>query len=1510
MPTDWNSLRPWKNSRNSAFEELCCQLAEYESVPQGSRFVRKGTPDGGVECFWIFPTGGEWGWQAKFLSLPFNSSKWQQIGDSVYNALENHPNLTRYTICLPFDRPDPGEKESFLDSWNEQERKWRARADTLGRTVEFQYWGDHEIYTRLSEEKHAGRYKFWFNKEFLSQAWFTNHIKEVIENAGERYTPELNVNLPIARVFDGLGRTLEFFSEIDSLHKEIRKAFLHLGTKKLDEIVPAEFFDVQGKIRSLLKKLRDMREYGWNQLPLADLGSIEISSVQRCAESLRQQAAKQKEKKQKSPTGDQTDALDIRQESYELQRLLGSLYDLDSFTRSSRAVAANEPSLLLVGAAGSGKTHLLCDVADRRIKSGYPTVVLLGEQFGDDEPWKQIITLLHLDCTREELLGALDAAALASGVRALILIDALNEGEGQRIWKKHIAGILANLENYPRIGIALSVRDSYLEVIVPNRLLEQRKIIQETHLGFEEHQYEAATRFFAHFGIEPSVPLLYPEFRNPQFLLLFCKSLRNRQMSRIPPGLHGISSVFDFYLDSVNHKLSNQLDFDPADRLVQRAVEDVARAMADRSTRWLGRDDAKNIANTLLPARDFERSLFRHLVREGVLAEDLNYQAGEAEPEPSVRFSYERFADYRIAKLMLDRHLDKNNPADSFVPGKPLGDLFKDHHSYWLNKGLVDALCVLLPEEASMELPHLLPESSKNVGQIRLAFVGSLLWRSPKAFSDGTFAYVNAEVLRFVDSDREFWDALLTLAAIPDHPLNADRLHSHLSKFSMADRDSWWSVYTHSRYGTESAIDRLLDWASSPLRTHKLEKSAAILYATAVCWLFTTSNRFLRDHATKSLVQAIGNEIDIVLAIIQRFRTVNDPYVMERICAVTYGCAMKTSDAAQLRSVAVAMYDWIFAKGRPYSHILVRDYARGAIEKALDAGPCPEINPQRVRPPYKSAWPRKIPSEAELKIKYGWDEEGMPQTEWARLSIYHSVMDWGDFARYVIGTNSGSFDWRGIRLGKRPAVTAKDKHDAFIVGLREDQRKAWDKFQELHFKKIGRDFLTAAGRDPDSSDDPPAKGPLEKELREAEKAFKSTLTPVERQAYRRDVVAYPERSRREEGGGFDLSLAQRWILQRVFDLGWSVEKHGSFDREVNAYMITRDAKKPERIGKKYQWIAYHEFLGLVADHFEFGNATYIDAERKYDGPWQIYGRDIDPSCVLRDIPGGEKADDSWWLPRSAYKWAADEPKAWIKIADDPPAVEPLIEVSNPGDGTEWLVLESYPEWREPVPAYEADDFHTPTKRLWYQIRSFIVESGKADEAFEWLSQQEFWGRLMPENPEYSEVFLGEFHWAPAARSYNPTFDPEKDGGPRLVTLRTPLIFTSGIYRSGMNSFDCSSEQTFRIFLPGAWIVNKMGLRWNGKEGRFFDGAGDLIAIDPAVQYPGPNALLIRKERFLKFIKDQGYEVLWFLLGAKQMLGRFGGHKDWPGELQISGAFRVKDAKVVGKIRPKFRGPEG
>jgi hypothetical protein len=178
-----------------------------------------------------------------------------------------------------------------------------------------------------------------------------------------------------------------------------------------------------------------------------------------------------------------------------------------------------------------------------------PTVLLIGGQFNLDEPWTQIIRLLGLDCTKEAFLGALEAAAQATGSRALILIDALNEGQGKGLWKKHLAGLLLTISKSPWLGVAVSVRTSYEDTIIPEGVVPSR-LIRAIHHGFAQHEYEATKTFFDFFGIQrPSIPLLVPEFQNPLFLKFFCQGLKNKGLSSIPRGLQGITSIFQFFID-------------------------------------------------------------------------------------------------------------------------------------------------------------------------------------------------------------------------------------------------------------------------------------------------------------------------------------------------------------------------------------------------------------------------------------------------------------------------------------------------------------------------------------------------------------------------------------------------------------------------------------------------------------------------------------------------------------------------------------------------------------------------------------------------------------------------------------------------------------------------------------------------------------------------------------------------------------------------------------------------
>src|ERR1051325_9822466 len=100
----WNSIRPLNGDQRHGFEELCCQLAAQTQEIKRATFTRKGTPDGGVECYATFEDSSEWGWQAKFVHT-IGPTQWAEIERSVKTALSTHPNLTKFFICLPLNLP-------------------------------------------------------------------------------------------------------------------------------------------------------------------------------------------------------------------------------------------------------------------------------------------------------------------------------------------------------------------------------------------------------------------------------------------------------------------------------------------------------------------------------------------------------------------------------------------------------------------------------------------------------------------------------------------------------------------------------------------------------------------------------------------------------------------------------------------------------------------------------------------------------------------------------------------------------------------------------------------------------------------------------------------------------------------------------------------------------------------------------------------------------------------------------------------------------------------------------------------------------------------------------------------------------------------------------------------------------------------------------------------------------------------------------------------------------------
>lgn len=1537
---DWRAVRPINGSQAEGFEELCAQLARAET-PSGARFERKAPPDAGVECYAIFDDGSEWGWQAKYFDW-LGDSQWSQLDESIKKALEKHPRLVRYFVCVPLDRSDAriSGRRSAKERWDDHAQKWTGWALARNMTVVFDYWGSHELLDRLAHPQHLGRIRFWFDVQRFDRAWFMARRDEALKTAGPRYTPEVHVDLPVAAEFEAFGRTEWFFDQIKAHAKDIRRRLRnveHFDLKTVEPKLTTSLSDLSARVELSLAGLGALTAQPTGLVPFREIAD-EVTAALALADQTERLLDKYEQEYDIQPPALEANATTsshsrnpFREQRYRLMTLSGELSQTKAALVHAESLV-NTSLLLLIGVAGVGKTHLLCDVAQRRVATGRPTVLLMGQRFTSTEtPWTQ--ALQHLDLaglTADEFVGALEAAAQAAGCRALILMDAINEGSGRFIWPSHLAAFLAHLQRSPWIGVVISVRTSYEELVIPAEVRAQAVVV--THDGFADSEYDATRAFFLHYGIElPSTPFFMPEFRNPLFLKTLCCGLNAKGERRLPRGFHGITATFDLYLSAINDRLATTLGFNPKDALVRRALESFATAIVASGKRWLAFETASEVVNALLPNRDFDRSLYRGLTVEGILVEEAILHPDAARTEV-VFIAYERLADHIVTKALLDAHLDIEAPASSFATG---GLAFLGNQSRDVTPGLLEAMCIQVSERTGQELLVLAPQLIDN-WWARDAFRQSLVWRALTAFTNDTHQVLKRSIQNSYDFDGTL-DVLLTVATLPGHPFNAAFLDKRLRRDCMPDRDAWWSTYLHHAWGQKGAIHRLVDWASAMTPDVALDGELVDLSATSLTWMLTTANRFLRDRATKALVSLLTGRLDAVVRLVERFVDVDDPYVSERIYAIAYGTAMRSQSAADVGNLAECVYARVFASGSPPAHILLRDYARGVIERAIYLGAIMDIVPERIRPPYLSQWP-VIPTESEIQpLMPDWSQgsHDSGELEWARNRIGGSVFS-DDFAHYVIGTNSSSTLDVWLDLGlDQPAWRPPERPDsllhAFAAELTGEVSKAWEAFDAAEkalqqtISSFVREWFTkrAVQGASDGTDDgaeteivaiefetnpPPNAAALEQQREETLVALNAILSDEHKKRLK-EILAVKELDR-EKGHRpprLDARQIQRYILWRVFDLGWTTERFGKFDRFSIGYH-GRDAAKAERIGKKYQWLAYHEIMALVADHFQYREPfSEDDSEHVYDGPWQTHLRDIDPSCTLRSTVGGtswEGHSSSWWCTTQYKNWEnpADR-RNWATCLDDLPRVEDLLSVIHPTDASRWVNAQGHFHWQQQPPA-DQEQIDVDLRELWFICTGYLIRACDVEAFMKWAEDVDFWGRWMPEPPEISSILLGEYGWSPASRYVerqcfgHGDWQRPSHGCPVQVK---PIAFE---YLRESECFDCSVDESYTLRLPAGELVTGLELQWSGRGADYLDANGQLAALDPTAWADGASSLLIREDLLQRFLARKEWMVCWAILGEKRALGAGFDPRHYV-SMQMSGAYVLNPKGPTGFLKCKL-----
>lgn len=767
----------------------------------------------------------------------------------------------------------------------------------------------------------------------LNDDWLNEKNRQAIADLGGRYTPELNLKLEIAKIFEGLGRT-QNFSELFYSHID---GFLIKGNKlcTCDEI-SSQLSVISKSLTEIITLYQEIDFSKLTKIPTDEFCKSIASCNNAVAEAESILWKLREEAKAAGESNDYSDKYsstlrELRDFDYECNKL-------STFLNSITVKLSNNPFLLLEGEAGIGKSHLLADVVETRIKTGSPSLFLLGQQLTSDEsPWVQIFKRLQVDTTSNDFLEKLNLYAQKNNKRILIFIDAINEGNGNKFWDDNINSFVEEIKRFNWLGLIMSVRSTYKNITISDENVSRNDFETHEHIGFKNIELKAVNLFYENYNIErPSSPNLNPEFKNPLFLKLLCEGVNKSGLNKVPVGFHGISKIFSFYIDGINKSLGSpkKYNFDPSFPLVSDALNELIKVKLSNGAKSILLNKAHTVVQSVVKDYFNDKTFLNSLIDEGLLTKGI-VRNEDNTVEEIVYISFERLDDHLTVKYLLE---GVQNIEAEFETTGNFKRYIKDDSDFYYNQGIIEALSIQLPEKYGKELYELLLEFNIHDRLIN-AFIDSLIWRETNTIEfEKLEAYIKGNVARYNHTFVNFLEKLISISGIEGHPFNANFLHDWLSKHPLPNRDAFWTTQLKYKYSEDSTFRHLIDWAWDDFDKSYISDDSIELVATALCWFLTSSNRELRDCSTKALVNLLENRIPVLVRIINKFDAVDDPYVWERVLAVALGCVMRTKEHHELGAVAEIVYTKVFDTEDVYPNILLRDYAREIIEYVSHLG--------------------------------------------------------------------------------------------------------------------------------------------------------------------------------------------------------------------------------------------------------------------------------------------------------------------------------------------------------------------------------------------------------------------------------------------------------------------------------------------------------------------------------------------------------------------------------------------
>lgn len=1439
---DFQRLRSGPDGTRGAFEDLVRQLGKLNPPADAVEFrhIHGAGGDGGIEAYWILTDGGEYGYQAKFHTKS-GDIDWAALDASIEMALKTHPKLVSVQVAIACDLTDKvaGRRgKSGWEHWDTHRSKWEAAAKAAGRTVTFEFWGASDIEQLLAAPSAAGLREYWFDEDVLSAAWLMDQFNRTAAMLDERFHPEDHVDVGVRTVFDGLRRTEKWRKRLIELHAATDES-TH-PPESAGAAVVAAFAALKTAIEDLRALEDDTKLPVERPIPIENWRRLIAEVRDRIVDA---QAAMRNEDAMRGTVGDSHGYA-----RYRLRKLREAIEALNDELDAAPARADGARFALMMGRAGSGKSHLLASEVEAAIKAGEPALMLLGTDFGGTEPpGYQIMRRLELSSSTnlEALLGMLSAAAERAGTRALLAIDAINEGGGARYWRDRLLAFVQTVLRHERMALCVSCRTEFAQYLLTSAVRKEAVEVDVPGFVTADEQEAAARVYMDRRGIvRPATPWLSPEFTNPLFLRTTCLSLEREGRHEFPRGMRGTRELLAFYLNTAGRHLGTGHD-GSGDLLpaLRRGVKAVAAFMAAQRTDHLPRSAAAEILDEAFASfAPPEGHGWLDLLRlRGLLRADPPPPDNDplSDAEEVYRFGFQRFQDHLVAQALI---AGNREPVGLFDTGGPLAFLLGKYSVDYDWQGVFQALAIQFADEWKVEIVDYLPGGVARWWDdylIQDAFLESVRWRGVGSFTDRTL-----ELLNEINEWDTVFGILLELGVVQGHPWNAELLHGHLTGLPLPERDSGWTQFINATDEDPShPANRLVDWAlgtGTAAATDETLKLALL----GIGWLFTSTNGRLRDRGTKAATEILLGRLALHGSFLKAFEKIDDIYVVERVLAATAGACLRDPRPERVGSCAEAVFEAVF-KESPLPHTLLRDYGRLVVELANGCGALPAaVDLARCRPPYDSAPPA-----------FGLDKEAIEERFEAAgaYAIFSSLAGHiGDFGNYIVKNRTDEFTT--LLLSGPPPLTHEEAYATFRRDLVDGDELASAQFDVLEqLYKLARMSARADAAMHDGS------------VSDLQNQILERLPEGARDRFKREALPYLKGKTGWSKYGKDLpridqEQARLWVAERALALGWT---KALFPYDTSRGDERTRSERTERIGKKYQWIAYHELLARLADNYWIADQWDETSSKHYETPLDVeFTRDIDPT-VPPSSQAHSPARDRFLPQVPGLPIRTIEPTDMAEWTFEPGVPLERLRLAQCGDvepAGEWVTLYRYAAARL--------DYEQSNKRIGVNFRQ---------DDFHYLMMVAVERRERTRFVSAARDAKLDFHdWLPYANTDGPyvyelgvrdTWPDQKwttsweARGPKLRYVR----FTAGYHWEW--HLDGSLPGGVTMQVPAPWLLRELDLRADPHRiGVYLDGGGDPVVV---FQHGERNTYCIaRRDRILPLLDAQGLVPLWAGIGER------------------------------------------